>query len=70
MTTFQFGNANGLSVPVTTDNDTYIIGNGNTDVVNANGHMNDTVTLGKSTGGGGGRQIFRLISVRGVRRHG
>jgi hypothetical protein len=26
MTTFKFGNANGLSVPVTTDNDTYILG--------------------------------------------
>jgi Ca2+-binding RTX toxin-like protein len=50
MATFKFGNANNLSVDVTTDNDTYIIGNGAGDSVNAISSNGDTITLGNGDG--------------------
>jgi Ca2+-binding RTX toxin-like protein len=48
MMTFNFGNADGLFVPVTTDGDnTYIVGNGNNDVViAASSSIRDVITLG------------------------
>jgi len=46
MATFKFGDADGLIVPVTTNNDTYIIGHGDGDVVNAFAVNHDVITLG------------------------
>ena len=50
MTKFKFGNGDNLSVTVSTNGDTYIIGNGNNDVVNAAGSTHDTITLGNGAG--------------------
>src|SRR5262245_21462623 len=58
MATFKFGNGT-VIVPVTTDNDTYIIGNGAGDAVFLEFDRGDTITLG--TGAGDSVDAFRSM---------
>jgi hypothetical protein len=52
MTTFTFGNGDNLTVSVLTNNDTYIIGNGTGDTVNANDadFIYDAIIVGNGNG--------------------
>jgi len=56
MTTFTYGNLSNLNVGVTTDNDTYILGNGQGDFVDfssfTQSNTGDTVILGNGAGDG------------------
>jgi hypothetical protein len=49
MTTHIYGNDDNLNVSVTTSNDTYIIGNGNSDTVTVSAVSGDTIVLGNGT---------------------
>ena len=60
MTTFKYGNGDNLTVDVITNGDTYIIGNGNNDTVNAGNSSLDTIILGNGNVYSGGISTIKI----------